>query len=79
MIGPCLVLLLGGAPAGAPAKAAPDPVLQRLFHAVVITGDAGAYLAGDTDAALSEKEGDDLAVPLRKAEVVRMPDPTKER
>jgi len=80
MVGLCLVLLLGGAPASAPAKAAPEVPELRLHHAVVITEDAldGAGAADDLEPAGDDPEAVADAVPLRKASVLRAPDPIKE-
>jgi hypothetical protein len=81
MIGLSLALLLGGAPAGAPAKAMPDPAELRLFRAVVVaegtTGETAAEdLPEESDAPPAKVAGE--PVPLRKAAVVRAPEPVKE-
>ena len=89
MIGPCLVLLLGGAPPSPPARPALEPAELRLYHAVVVPEDAleGADLPDDLDPLEdpSAPEESGMApvghggdVPLRKAAVLRAPDPIKE-
>ncbi len=85
MIGPCLVLLLGGAPNGALAGLNLGPVELRLRHAVVVSADAPAGVdLPDTDEPDAEAPGDEAGaapagdVPLRKADVLRTPAPTKE-
>jgi hypothetical protein len=81
MFAPCLVLLLGGALPGAPARperAGPDPAELRLFHAVVVRSadEAGTELpeeAEDAPAAAAEP-----GPALRKAEIRPTPEPAKE-
>ncbi|WP_306598393.1 hypothetical protein [Geothrix sp. 21YS21S-2] len=77
MIGLCLILLVGGTPASVPPRPAMESV--ELRRAVVIPAEA-------LDQDLPEAEADEAPepatpgalVPLRKAAVVRAPDPTKE-
>jgi hypothetical protein len=82
MIGPCLVLLLGGAPLGTPVQErATDPAELRLCHAVVVPADALDWASLPEDLVPAEPppaEPKGEVVPLRKAAVLRTPVPIKE-
>jgi hypothetical protein len=77
MIGLCLILLVGGTPASAPPRPAVEFV--ELRRAVVVPAEA---LDRDLPDAEAEEAPEPAApgalVPLRKASVVRAPDPIKE-
>ena len=87
MIGPCLVLLLGGAVPGAPAGPALDPAEMRIFHAVVVPAEApdGAGPVEDPELPGAEAVPEVRPTPdlgeviLRKAAVLPTPEPSKER
>lgn len=83
MIGLCLVLLVGGSPAGAPRWSPQGPVEPRLHRAVVLPAEAlepqvrAEDAPAPEDAPVPEPDAGPVP-PLRKAAVIRAPDPTKE-
>ena len=86
MLGPCLVLLIGGASPSAPAWPAVDPAVLRLYPAVVVPEDAlqGAPGLEDLDPAtdppapVPSGKGPDGDVTLHKAATRQTPDLDKE-